>query len=125
VPADAAQLEQVFVALIMNAVDAMPHGGTLALRSVAREAEAIIEVEDDGVGVPTDLLPHLFEPFFTTKERGHGVGLGLAVSRGIVERHGGRIEVQSAPGRGTKFTIRLPLAPASGPGAIESVQQAR
>jgi signal transduction histidine kinase len=125
VPADAAQLEQVFVALIINAVDAMPHGGTLTLRSEVRDAEAIIEVEDDGVGVPADLLPHLFEPFFTTKERGHGVGLGLAVSRGIVERHGGRIEVQSTPGRGTKFTIRLPLAPSSDAKTIESVQQAR
>jgi two-component system NtrC family sensor kinase len=109
-PGDAAQLEQVFLALVMNAVDAMPHGGTLTLRTFVRGQEAIIEVQDDGVGIPPEILPQLFEPFFTTKERGHGVGLGLAVSRGIVERHGGRIAVQSTVGRGTKFTIRLPLA---------------
>ncbi len=108
---DAAQMEQVLLALVMNAIDAMPRGGRLRLNSrLSAEGEmAELQVQDDGVGIPPDLLPNLFEPFFTTKERGHGVGLGLAISRGIIERHGGKISVASEPGRGTIFTIRLPL----------------
>jgi two-component system NtrC family sensor kinase len=108
---DVAQMEQVLLALVMNAIDAMPRGGRLRLTSrlTADGALAELEVQDDGVGIPPDLLPNLFEPFFTTKERGHGVGLGLAISRGIIERHGGKISVASEPGRGTTFTVRLPL----------------
>jgi two-component system NtrC family sensor kinase len=108
---DAAQMEQVLLALVMNALDAMPRGGRLRLtRRLSADGTMVeLEVQDDGVGIPPDLLPNLFEPFFTTKERGHGVGLGLAISRGIVERHGGKISVASEPGRGTTFTIRLPL----------------
>jgi signal transduction histidine kinase len=68
-----------------------------------------LEVQDDGVGIADDILPNLFEPFFTTKEKGHGVGLGLAISQGIAERHRGRIDVESKPGQGTKFTITLPV----------------
>jgi two-component system, NtrC family, sensor kinase len=109
---DPAQLEQVFLALITNAMDAMPRGGNLWLeaRFHERQNEIEIRVRDDGSGIPPDLLPKLFEPFFTTKERGHGVGLGLAISRGIVERHRGRIEVQSVLSKGTTFTITLPAA---------------
>jgi len=66
-------------------------------------------VKDDGVGIPPEVLAHLFEPFFTTKERGRGVGLGLAISRSIVERHGGEIEVESEFGKGTAFVVALPL----------------
>jgi two-component system NtrC family sensor kinase len=108
---DAAQMEQVLLALVMNAIDAMPRGGRLRLaRRLSADGRMVeLEVQDDGVGIPPDLLPNLFEPFFTTKERGHGVGLGLAISRGIIERHGGKISVASEPGRGTTFTIRLPL----------------
>lgn len=108
---DAAQMEQVLLALVMNAIEAMPHGGRLGVSSrLASDGEqAVLEVQDDGVGIPADLLRNLFEPFFTTKERGHGVGLGLAISRGIIERHGGKIAVASEPGRGTTFTMRLPL----------------
>jgi two-component system NtrC family sensor kinase len=110
---DAAQMEQVLLALVMNAIDAMPRGGRLRLASALATGGAMaeVQVQDDGVGIPPDLLPNLFEPFFTTKERGHGVGLGLAISRGIIERHGGKIALVSEPGRGTTFTIRLPLAP--------------
>ncbi len=110
---DAAQMEQVLLALVMNAIDAMPHGGRLRLASaLARDGKsAEMQVQDDGVGITPDVLPNLFEPFFTTKERGHGVGLGLAISRGIIERHGGKITVASEPGRGTTFTIALPLEP--------------
>ncbi len=67
-----------------------------------------IIVRDDGSGIPADILPRLFEPFLTTKETGRGVGLGLAISRSILERHSGSIDVQSEPGRGTTFTITLP-----------------
>ena len=111
VSCDPSQVEQVLLALMMNGVDAMPRGGTLWLRTrhLPDTAEVQLEVQDDGAGIPADILPHLFEPFFTTKEKGHGVGLGLAVSHGIIERHGGRIEVESEVGRGTKFTVTLPL----------------
>jgi two-component system, NtrC family, sensor kinase len=108
---DPATVEQVLLALVMNAIDAMPRGGNLQLRlNSSPQAGAVqLQVADDGAGIPPDVLPHLFEPFFTTKEQGRGVGLGLAISRSIVERHGGRIEVQSELGRGTTFTITLPL----------------
>lgn len=110
VPCDPAQIEQVVLALIMNAVDAMPQGGTLWLetRQTQDESEVEIKVRDDGSGIAPDILPHIFEPFLTTKESGHGVGLGLAISRGIIERHHGRIEVDSELGRGTTFIVTLP-----------------
>jgi two-component system NtrC family sensor kinase len=110
VPCDPAQIEQVFLALIMNAIDAMPKGGNLWIeaRLSNDQSEIKIQVRDDGAGIAPDVLPQIFEPFLTTKESGHGVGLGLAISRGIVERHNGRIEVQSELGRGTTFTITLP-----------------
>ena len=109
VSCDPAQIEQVFVALIMNAIDAMPQGGTLWLedRLIHDDREIEMKVRDNGTGISADVLPHIFEPFLTTKESG-GVGLGLAIARGIMERHNGRIEVQSELGRGTTFTITLP-----------------
>ena len=123
VPCDPAQIEQVLLALIINAIDAMPRGGNLWIETrietrietgpSSAEQEIKIQVRDDGTGIPADVLPHIFEPFLTTKESGRGVGLGLAISRGIVERHHGRIEVESEPGRGTTFTITLP-APIQG-----------
>src|SRR5690348_9828160 len=108
---DGAQVEQVLLALTMNAIDAMPRGGNLWLSAAAtpdgRELE--LRVRDDGCGIAPEILPQIFEPFLTTKETGHGVGLGLAISRSIVERHGGRIEAQSELGRGTSFIVHLPL----------------
>jgi two-component system, NtrC family, sensor kinase len=110
IPCDPEQIEQVLLALVMNAKDAMPQGGNLWLetRPSLDETEVEIEVRDDGAGIAPDILPHIFEPFMTTKESGRGVGLGLAISRGIVERHSGRIEVESQLGQGTTFTITLP-----------------
>jgi two-component system, NtrC family, sensor kinase len=107
---DAGQIEQVVLALIVNAIDAMPNGGSLTLRTRRKgEAQVEIEVRDDGVGMPADVLANLFEPFFTTKERGRGLGLGLAISRSIIERHEGTIEAKSAPGKGTTLTVMLPV----------------
>jgi two-component system NtrC family sensor kinase len=108
---DPGQIEQVILALMMNAIDAMPNGGNLTVtsRKAANSGNVQIEVRDDGVGMPRDVLAKMFEPFFTTKEHGRGLGLGLAISRNIVDRHGGRIEVASERGHGTTFTITLPL----------------
>jgi two-component system NtrC family sensor kinase len=107
---DGAQIEQVLLALVMNAIDAMPQGGNLWLITKLNREEGTVRivVRDDGSGIPPDLLPRLFEPFLTTKETGRGVGLGLAISRSILERHNGSIEVQSEVGRGTTFTVTLP-----------------
>jgi PAS domain S-box-containing protein len=123
VNADSTQLQQVMLNLILNARDAMPSGGTLLVRvspaitespkkppegPEATDAMARIEVRDDGVGMSPDIVPRIFEPFFTTKPRGQGTGLGLSIVHGIVEDHGGRVRVQSTPGRGSAFTILLP-----------------
>jgi two-component system NtrC family sensor kinase len=111
VQCDPAQIEQVLLALIMNALDAMPKGGNLWLTLGLAEhgKQFLVCVRDDGTGIPPEILPQIFEPFLTTKETGKGVGLGLAVSKSIVERHGGTIEVQSEFGKGTSFTVALPI----------------
>lgn len=111
VQCDPAQIEQVLLALIMNAIDAMPRGGNLWLRTrMLSDRDFIdLQVRDDGMGIAAEILPQIFEPFLTTKETGHGVGLGLAISHGIIERHNGTIEVQSEAGRGTAFSITLPV----------------
>lgn len=115
VQCDGAQIEQVLLALMVNALDAMPQGGNLWIMSKLSAEENIVRVtvRDDGTGISPEILPRLFEPFLTTKETGRGVGLGLAISRSILERHNGNIEVQSEVGRGTTFTVTLPCeAPA-------------
>jgi two-component system, NtrC family, sensor kinase len=108
---DPGQIEQVVLALIMNSIDAMPRGGNLWVSTRARAdfTELAIQVRDDGSGIPPEILPQIFEPFLTTKETGRSVGLGLAVSQNIVEGHRGRIEVQSELGKGTTFTVTLPI----------------
>ena len=110
VQCDGAQIEQVLLALVMNAIDAMPQGGNLWITSkFSREENRVhIIVRDDGMGIPPDILPRIFEPFLTTKETGRGVGLGLAISHNILDRHNGNIEVQSELGRGTTFDVTLP-----------------
>ena len=107
---DGAQIEQVLLALMMNALDAMPQGGNLWVTTKLDREESVVRVivRDDGCGIPPEILLHMFEPFLTTKETGRGVGLGLAISRSILERHNGDIEVQSEVGRGTTFTVTLP-----------------
>ena len=116
VQCDPGQIEQVLLALIMNAIDAMPRGGNLWVGTKLDEdaGEEIFWVRDDGSGIPQDILPQIFEPFLTTKESGKSVGLGLAVSQNIVARHRGRIEVTSELGKGTTFTVTLPLDGAVG-----------
>jgi len=108
VMADFDQLQQVCANLILNAIQAMPDGGRLTLRTSLDSNDQIkIEVEDTGCGISEENLQKLFTPFFTTKSKGKGVGLGLAVAYGIIQRHKGRIEVQSEEGKGTTFTIYL------------------
>ena len=108
---DPGQIEQVLLALIMNAIDAMPRGGNLWVGTRMGEEidELAIEVRDDGSGIPPEILPHIFEPFLTTKETGKSVGLGLAVSQNIIEGHRGRVDVHSEVGKGTTFTVTLPV----------------
>jgi nitrogen-specific signal transduction histidine kinase/iron only hydrogenase large subunit-like protein len=109
ITADFDQLQQVFTNLIMNAIQAMPEGGRLTLRTSANDAQLKVEVQDTGCGIPPENMRKLFTPFFTTKREVKGVGLGLAVSYGIIQRHHGRIEVQSKVGEGTTFTVFLPI----------------
>jgi len=113
---DAAQIEQVLLALVMNSLDALPQGGNVWLEtSFTRQPNEVqVVVRDDGTGIAPDILPRIFEPFLTTKGSGRGVGLGLAISRSILERHNGNIEVQSEVGRGTTFTVTLPWEPDAG-----------
>jgi two-component system NtrC family sensor kinase len=103
-------LVQVFVNLITNACHAMGEGGRVVLHTEVTSGEVIVQVKDSGAGIAPADLPRVFEPFFTTKPDGKGTGLGLSIVQGIVENHGGDISVESEPGRGTVFTIRLPPA---------------
>jgi two-component system NtrC family sensor kinase len=109
---DRQQLRQVILNLVLNALDAMPGGGTLTLAaSVSDERDYLeIRVTDTGAGIPPHVLPKIFDPFFTTKPSSAGTGLGLAVSLGIVRQHGGDIHVRTEIGKGTCFTVLLPIA---------------
>ncbi len=114
--ADRAQLEQLVVNLALNARDAMPEGGRLTIRTHAAEAaQAVLRVEDTGMGMDDETRSRAFEPFYTTKEFGRGTGLGLTTVYGIVESAGGTIRVESAPGRGTTVEVALPLATSAKP----------
>jgi signal transduction histidine kinase len=110
---DKDQIQQAFLAILVNAVEAMPGGGTLSLKtsSDTDRKKVKIQIQDTGSGISPADLPHIFEPFFTTKKEGKGVGLGLSVCYGIIERHDGKIEVNSVVGQGSTFTIELPLHP--------------
>ena len=108
VSGDEGQLQQVIIALGTNAIDAMASGGELAIVSRADDEKVLVDVSDNGTGIPADNVAKIFEPFFTTKEIGKGTGLGLAVCYGILTEHGGSLDVQSTVGVGTTFTISLP-----------------
>jgi len=110
VEADFGQLRQAFVNVAMNAIEAMPGGGQLIVttRKVPRDGAVEIVFADTGRGIPPEIVQRIFDPFFTTKEK--GTGLGLSVVYGIVERHKGRVSVESEPGKGTRFVISLPAA---------------
>lgn len=108
------QLKQIFINLLNNAIDAMPDGGAIEIqtRTVTPNGagpQVEIAFQDSGVGIHPEQLPKIFDPFFTTKKAGQGTGLGLPISKRIVERHGGSINVSSTPGQGTRFTINLPV----------------
>jgi PAS domain S-box-containing protein len=105
---DGDQVLQIFLNLVENAIHAMPAGGRITIRSVRRTTppEVVVTVEDTGTGMQPEQMARIFEPFFTTKAK--GTGLGLFVAHGIVQRHGGTIEVESEPGRGTRFRVALP-----------------
>lgn len=111
--ADRQKLRQLFLNLITNAGDAMPHGGTLTIRThpsqLGTQPAITIEVCDTGMGIAPELLPRVMDPFFTTKEEGKGTGLGLAICRRIVQEHHGTIEIQSEVGRGTMVRVQLPV----------------
>jgi two-component system, NtrC family, sensor kinase len=109
VNADEGQIQQAVIALATNAIDAMPDGGTLNFRGYKQNNRVIIEVKDTGIGISPENLPKIFEPFFTTKAFGKGTGLGLAVCYGIITEHGGRLSVRSTIGKGTAFTMFLPI----------------
>jgi signal transduction histidine kinase len=120
VPCVPGQLDQVLLNLLSNAIDAVGARGTIRIATTVesdpaaapgRGPHAVVSVRDDGVGMAPDVRTRVFEPFFTTKPEGHGTGLGLSVSYAIVERHGGTIAVESAPGQGTTFVVYLPLEP--------------
>jgi CheY-like chemotaxis protein len=120
---EGSELREVLVNMVFNAVDAMPEGGRLTLFAEEAEGSVRISVRDTGVGMTPEVRSRIFDPFFTTKGEG-GLGLGLAVSYGIVRRHEGSIEVESEVGRGTTFSIRLPAAKAA-PKAAPAAQEAQ
>ena len=103
------RLQQVFINIILNAIDAMPKGGTLKIELSKMNNEAIIKIKDTGTGIKDQHLPHIFDPFFTTKGSGKGTGLGLSISYAIIKEHEGHIAAESVSGKGTTFTIYLPI----------------
>ncbi|MEM3504115.1 MAG: ATP-binding protein, partial [Nitrososphaeria archaeon] len=104
---DPMMMRRVLSNLISNAIDALPHGGNIFLDAKIENEQIVISVEDTGIGISEENLEKLFKPFFTTKDK--GTGLGLAICKRFIELHGGHIFVDSKPGTGTKFTIKLPV----------------
>lgn len=103
------QLNQVFMNLLVNAAQAIPEKGEIRIKTFVRDEEVVVEISDTGVGITPEHLTHLFKPFFTTKPVGKGTGLGLSIAYGIVKDHGGSIEVESEPGKGSLFRVRFPM----------------
>ncbi len=103
------QINQVFMNVIHNAIQAMGEKGRLEIVTEREGEMAVVRIRDDGPGIPPEIRDRIFDPFFTTKKVGEGTGLGLSISYGIVQDHAGEILVESAPGQGATFVIRLPL----------------
>lgn len=114
VSGDQNQLQQVLLNLALNACEAMPGGGTLTIRTRTEDGQVLIDVIDTGLGIRKNHLDKIFDPFFTTKPVGKGTGLGLSVSYGIIQQHGGDLQVVSEEGKGSTFTVVLPTAPGTG-----------
>jgi two-component system NtrC family sensor kinase len=111
IPVDENQIEQVFINMLLNAGQSMPSGGSIRIETYTENEEFnCVKITDTGTGITEENLGKIFDPFFTTKND-KGTGLGLSISYGIIERHGGKIEVQSKVNEGTTFTIKLPLFP--------------
>ena len=106
---DAQQIQQVLLNLFLNAQQAMPDGGRIAVSTFLQKDMMVVQIADTGMGISDKNIDRIFDPFFTTKDAGQGTGLGLSVSYGIIEQHGGKIEVSSTPGKGSTFKIFLPL----------------
>ncbi|MBA7596929.1 Sensor kinase CckA [subsurface metagenome] len=105
---DMAELREALINIIFNAVDSMPQGGKLTVKAWQEDNQVVLSVSDTGVGMPDEIKSKIFDPFFTTKGP-DGMGLGLSITYGIITRHGGNIDVESSPGEGTTFYVRLPL----------------
>ena len=109
ITADQSQIYQVLVNLVVNAVQAMPDGGLLTIKTLFDDSDISMFIEDTGIGMSKDTVEKIFLPFFTTKEINEGTGIGLSVVHGIITSHGGRINVESKSGKGTRFEILLPI----------------
>jgi two-component system NtrC family sensor kinase len=111
ITSDSGQLQQVFLNIINNGIDAIGKNGVIRIKThhLAKNNRVAIEIADNGPGIPKHMLDKIFDPFFTTKEVGKGTGLGLSISYSIVEKLGGRMMVASGEGEGTTFTIYLPV----------------
>jgi two-component system NtrC family sensor kinase len=127
VPCDQSQIQQVVLNLVLNAAEATQSKSDrrVTISTAAGDGVVLLAVSDNGEGIPPENLARIFDPFFTTKSDGKGVGLGLAVSFGIIEAHGGDIEVNSQVGEGTTFTVSLPLEQPAPPGEPPAVGVAR
>ena len=120
---DPNHLEALFSALVSNAVDALPAGGSIQIYGEVRDRQAEICIEDSGTGIREELWSHLFEPFFTTKPAGQGTGLGLAIARNIVEVHGGSLRLENREPAGVRAIVRLPLLDEAGTSAAASKEK--
>lgn len=114
VPCNLAQVNQVFMNLLVNAAQAIETQGTVTISTSADDQSVCVRIKDTGGGIPEDKIGSIFDPFFTTKPVGSGTGLGLSISYGIIQDHGGSIDVESEVGRGTTFTVKLPHADSKG-----------
>ena len=124
---DAGQMRQLALALVVNAMEAMPDGGILQVSTEVTQGghKVTLRVRDTGGGIPAEVLPHIFDPFFTTKDNQQSTGLGLAVAHSIVEQHGGDIMVHSTPGKGSEFVVSMPLDATVGVGVVLASQEER